>query len=303
MMNKRQQKLKKLYDHSAQLTPKNAWYRVQLHRYLLEGIREDITQDITTNRFVGRYVQAEAVIVSHATGKLAGMQELRWAAQQLHLDVKVGLADGHNIIPDQIVARLAGKARTLFAAERTLLNVVQRMSGIATSTNTLVQQCTKSIAICATRKTLFGGLDKRAVSIGGGLTHRLGLGDGVLVKDNHLAVLPKLTDLKKIHFSKRSSRTIEITSLAQLKTVVTLLLDYDVIMFDNFTPLKIKQAITWLRQQGLYQRYLLEASGGITPETIKQFSSTGVDAVSLGCLTHSVRSLDLSLEIYHDAKK
>lgn len=302
-MNQRQQNIKKLYDHADQLTPKHAWYRAQLRRYLLEGIHEDITKDITTKHFVGRNVRAEAVIVSHATGRLAGMQELRWAAQQLHLDVKVGLADGQNIIPGQIIARLTGKARTLFATERTLLNVVQRMSGIATITNMLVQQCTKSIAICATRKTLFGGLDKQAVSIGGGLTHRLGLGDGVLVKDNHLAVLPKLTDLKKIYFPKRISRTIEITSLAQLKTVVTLLLDYDVIMFDNFTSAKIKQAVAWLKQQGLYQRYLLEASGGITPDTIKQFSKTGVDALSLGYLTHSVRSLDLSLEIYHDTKK
>lgn len=302
-MNQRQQKLKKLYDHSAELTPQHAWYRVQLRRYMLDGIREDIAKDITTKYFIGRNVWAEAVIVSHATGKLAGMQELRWAAQQLHLDVKVGLADGHNIIPDQIVARLAGNARVLFAAERTLLNVVQRMSGIATMTAKLVQDVKRPLAICATRKTLFGGLDKQAVSIGGGLTHRLSLGDGVLVKDNHLAVLPNLTDLKKIYFPKRSSRTIEITSLAQLKTVVTLLLDYDVIMLDNFTPVKIKQTVAWLKQQGLYQRYLLEASGGITPNTIKQFSKTGVDAVSLGYLTHSVRSLDLSLEIYHDTKK
>lgn len=300
-MTVRQKRLKKLYDHSTELVPQNSWYRKQLQRYIIDSINDDRAKDITTKNFLSRSAQAEAVLVSHASGRLAGMQEFTWVAQQLRLAVKISLLDGRNITPNQIIARLAGNARTLFAAERTLLNMVQRMSGIATTTNQLVKASKRGVFICATRKTLFGGLDKRAVSVGGGLTHRLGLFDGVLVKDNHLALLPKLTEFKKIYFSKRTSRTIEVTSLAQLKIIGQLLLDYDVIMFDNFSPAKIKQAITWLKQQGLYHRYLLEASGGITADTIKQFSSTGVDAVSLGCLTHSVRSLDLSLELYHEA--
>ncbi len=296
----RSQKLRQWYDHSAQLVPTNPWYREQLQRYSLDAIQSDASKDITSKLLVKRNSVAEAIVVSHAYGRLAGMQELRWIAKQLNITIKTLSSDGIKLVPNQIIARLSGKTRMILQAERTILNIIQRMSGIATLTANLVKQTHGRVQLCATRKTVLGALDKRAVAVGGGLTHRLGLFDSVLVKDNHLALLQKGSPLRTICFPKTTSRTIEVSSVTQLKYITQQLLDYDIIMFDNFTSQKIKQAVTWLKKVGLYRRYLLEASGGVHSLNLKQFVHSGVVAVSLGCLTHSVASLDISLELYQD---
>ncbi|MFA5995507.1 MAG: carboxylating nicotinate-nucleotide diphosphorylase [Patescibacteria group bacterium] len=300
----RLQKLKTIYDHSNELTPTKPWYRAQLKHFLLDTINIDAASDITTKHFSQRNNIVEAVLVSQAKGVLAGSAELAWLAKQFNVEVKVLCKDGTRLKPGKIIARLRGKAKTLLASERTLVNTVQRMSGIATHTAQIVQYVSKSSSktpfICATRKTLLGALDKKAVVVGGGYTHRLGLFDGVLVKDNHLALLSNLKQLKGIYYSSKYSRIIEVKTVQQLKTIITLILDYDVILFDNFSPERIKFALKWLKKNGLDKPYLFEASGGITAQNVKQYIATGVDAISLGSLTHSAASLNLSLELYRD---
>jgi nicotinate-nucleotide pyrophosphorylase (carboxylating) len=196
-----------------------------------------------------------------------------------------------------------GDARTMLSVERTLLNLLSHMSGIATTTRKLVEDIKKAgfkTKVACTRKTAPGLLyfDKKAVLVGGGDTHRLHLDDMILVKDNHIAVAGSVEDAikkvgEKVSFSKKVE--VEVTSiddaLAAAKAGV------DIIMLDNFSPKQTEKTVKLLKKAGFLEKVLLEASGGITTENIAVFASTGVDIVSLGEITDSPRALDLSLEM------
>lgn len=215
------------------------------------------------------------------------------------LSVEVFIHDGTAVQPGDMAFIVSGKVQSILQTERLVLNMMQRMSGIATLTRQYVERIKGTSArVLDTRKTTPGMrlLEKQAVKIGGGENHRIGLFDMILLKDNHVdfaggiekAILGAEAYLKEI--GKKLKIEIEVRNLDQLREVLSIG-RVDRIMLDNFTPEKTKQAVAIVNH-----RVELESSGGITLDTIRDYAETGVDYISVGALTHSVKSLDLSLK-------
>lgn len=275
-----------------------------LEEKLREFLAEDIGQgDITTSLIVPAGVNAEASVIAKESGIAAGIEEAKIFLHSLGLEVEASVADGGKIRPKQVLLKISGDARTILAAERTLLNLLSRMSGIATATRNLVEKLRKArlkARIACTRKTGPGLMyfDKKAVLVGGGDTHRLHLDDLVLIKDNHIAIAGSVEKAVKkartqVSFSKKIE--VEVTKTEDVLRAVEA--GADIAMLDNFSPKQIEKAVALLKKEKYYGRILLEASGGITAENILKFASTGVDLVSLGEITQSPKALNMSLEI------
>lgn len=267
-------------------------------------LTEDIGQgDITTGLLISEKTKVEAEIIAKEAGIIAGIEEAKTLLNSLNLQVEPLVVDGEKIQPQQILLKIYGNAQIILTVERTLLNIISRMSGIATITYKLIKKIKDAkikVKVACTRKTAPGLLyfDKKAVLIGGGDTHRLHLDDLILIKDNHIAIVG---DIKKaiLNLKEKSSfsKKIEIET-SDIKDVLTSSeAGADIIMLDNFSPKQIKQTIKVLKKEGFYGKILLEASGGITTKNILDFASTGVDIVSLSAITNSVKSLDVNLEI------
>ncbi|MEM2105193.1 MAG: carboxylating nicotinate-nucleotide diphosphorylase [Candidatus Bathyarchaeia archaeon] len=275
-----------------------------LEEKLQRILAEDVGQgDITTALTVPPEKNVEAQILTKENGIAAGIEEAKTLLESLGLKVETLVTDGVNVEAGQVLMKISGNARTILTAERTVLNILSRMSGIATTTRRLIDKIKKAkleTKIACTRKTAPGllYLDKKAVWIGGGDTHRLHLDDMVLIKDNHIAVAggikAAITEARKsVSFSKKIE--VEISKVKDVLTAAKA--GADIIMLDNFTPEKIKRSIELLKKEGFYGKVLLEASGGITTKNFMEFASTGVDIVSLGEITASPKTLDISLEI------
>jgi len=259
--------------------------------------------DITTALIIPPKSTIEAKIVCKEAGIIAGIEESIVLLESLGLKCEALVKDGEKIKANQALMKIMGDTRTILCAERILLNIISRMSGIATVTRELVEKIKKAglkTIVACTRKTAPGLLyfDKKAVLIGGGDTHRLHLDDMVLIKDNHIAVAGGIREAVKrvkenISFSKKVE--IEVASVADVLSAAKA--DVDIIMLDNFSPEQVKEAIDSLKKSGLFGKVLLEASGGITRQNILKFASLGVNIVSLGEITDSPKSLDISLEI------
>ncbi|HBY73957.1 MAG TPA: carboxylating.nicotinate-nucleotide diphosphorylase [Candidatus Kerfeldbacteria bacterium] len=273
--------IKQYYDRSAELTLQHPWYREQVERYLLGALHSDATTDVTSKKLIPRHQTSQAVIRQNQPGVLAGVEEIGWLLRK------------HNLFLKKL--KISGRSRDILLVERTVLNTLQRLSGIATLTQQLIKKIGRYPLIAATRKTQWGALDKKAVALGGGYTHRLGLFDGVLVKDNHLA-LAEHDVLKHVRWGKQLAG-IEVGSISQLKRVILHYPQFQILLLDNFPPEKIQGIVRWLTQQKLRKKYILEASGGITPENIMGYARTDVDVLSIGYLTHSAPALDISLDI------
>jgi len=224
-------------------------------------------------------------------------------AESLGLSVKTEVADGDEIKNGKVILRISGDARTILSAERTMLNLLSRMSGIATATRRLTEKLRKANAtakIAATRKTApcLGYFDKKAVLIGGGDPHRLHLDDMILVKDNHIAIAGSVENaVKKARQNASFSKKIEVEVTRVADALKAAEAGADIIMFDNFSPTQIKEAVKGLKKAGFFGKVLLEVSGGVTAENLMEYASTKVDIISMGELTHSVKALDISLEI------
>jgi len=280
-----------------------------LPRRILEGklrniLAEDIGQgDITTALGIPADNSAEAEVIAKESGVIAGIEEAKILLEYLGLKVENLVADGEKVKEKNILMRISGDTRTVLSVERTLLNIISRMSGIATTTRNLMDKIRKArlkTKVACTRKVAPGLLyfDKKAVLIGGGDTHRLHLDDMILVKDNHIAVVGSLekavkTVRKNVSFSKKIE--VEVTEVKDVLAAAKA--GADIIMLDNFSTKQIEKAVKLLRDENLYGKVLLEASGGINEENILAYASTGVDIVSLGEITDSTRVLDISLEI------
>ncbi|MGB8779596.1 MAG: carboxylating nicotinate-nucleotide diphosphorylase [Candidatus Bathyarchaeia archaeon] len=267
-------------------------------------LAEDIGQgDITSSLIVPADTNARASVVAKQLGIVAGIEEAKIFLQSLGLEVKASVNDGKEVRPGEVLLRISGDARTLLAAERTLLNLLSRMSGIATTTRNVVEKLRKAkvkTRVACTRKTAPGLLyfDKKAVLIGGGDTHRLHLDDMILIKDNHIALagsVEKAVEKARKHASFSKKIEVEVTKAEEVLAAVRA--GADIVMLDNFSPKQIQQAMTLLKREKYCGKVLLEASGGITTENITRFASTGVDIVSLGEITQSPKALDMSLEI------
>jgi nicotinate-nucleotide pyrophosphorylase (carboxylating) len=267
-------------------------------------LTEDIGQgDVTSSLIVPADTNARALVVVKQRGIVAGIEEAKIFLQSLGLEVEASASDGKKVKPSEVLLRISGDARTLLAAERTLLNLLSRMSGIATATRNLVEKLREAnvkTRVACTRKTAPGLLyfDKKAVLIGGGDTHRLHLDDMILIKNNHIALagsLEKAVEKVRKHASFSKKIEVEVTKAEEVLPAVRA--GTDIVMLDNFSPKQIEKAMMLLKKEEFYGKVLVEASGGITAENIMRFASTGVNIVSLGEITQNSKALDMSLEV------
>ncbi len=281
-----------------------------LEEKLRTMLAEDIGEgDVTTSLIVPPETIAEAEVISKEAGTVAGIEEAEILSESLGLTAKTNIKDGDKVKPGQILLKIEGSARTILAVERTLLNIVSRMSGIATATANTVDRIRKAGAqtrIACTRKTAPGLLyfDKKAVLMGGGDPHRFHLDDMILIKDNHIAIAGNVERAVKkakerASFSKKIE--VEVTSTEEILPAVHA--GADVIMLDNFSPKQVEKAVALLKDKKLRERVLLEASGGINERNLLEFASKGVDIISIGMITNSAKALDMNLEIRNVAKK
>lgn len=287
-MNK-QQTIYKYFNQKEKLTLKNKVYFNQVKNILTNSLADDLNDkgDITTNTLVKDNPKTKAVITAKENGILAGLEEILLLTKKYNLKITSYKKDGDKIKTGDKILFMAGGIKNILKTERTILNLLQRMSGIATETNNLIKLVNNKVLICSTRKTPLGLLDKKAVVVGSGGTHRLGLYDWILIKDNHLKI-------SNFNF-KISSKFFEIEVKNKKEAVNAIKLNPGAIMFDNMKPKEIKNIIKILSKYK--STIIFEASGGINQKNIIKYSQTGVDIISLGYLTHSVKALDLSLNI------
>ncbi|MBS7607770.1 carboxylating nicotinate-nucleotide diphosphorylase [Candidatus Bathyarchaeota archaeon] len=275
-----------------------------LEKKLLQMLAEDLGQgDITTSLLAPDGCTVEADIIAKEAGVIAGIEEATVLLESLGLRFEAYVKDGDEIKPKQVLIRVCGDARTILSAERTILNIMSRMSGIATATRKLVEKIQKAgykTKVACTRKTAPGLLyfDKKAVAIGGGDTHRFHLDDMILIKDNHIAIAGSVEKAVRTAREKASfSKKIEVEAAKVEDVLRAAEVGVDMVMLDNFSPKQVEEAVKLLKKAGYYGKVMLEASGGITAENILEYASKGVDIISLGEITHSVKALDISLEI------
>lgn len=266
-----------------------------VRRALLEDIGPG---DITTEATIPADKSCTAVIIAKEVGILCGHQVAAATFQAMDpgLTYEILVPEGSEITPGQGVARISGSARSVLMAERVALNLLQRMSGIATTTRKLADSIKYYHArLVDTRKTTPGlrMIEKYAVRVGGGLNHRSGLHDAILIKDNHIAVAGGVREAV-VAARKVASHTSRVEVEVELLEQVQEALDAgaDIILLDNMDPDTMKRAVEMIAGKAI-----VEASGGITAATLVDVAKTGVDIISMGALTHSVKSLDLSLEI------
>jgi nicotinate-nucleotide pyrophosphorylase (carboxylating) len=284
--------------------------RKVMEKKLRQILAEDIGQsDVTSAAVVPSDLKASGVVVTKETGIVSGIEEVTTLAAMMELKIKAEVAEGEEIKKGQIIMKISGNARNILSVERTILNLLSRMSGIATATKRLTEKLKKvnsKAKIAATRKTAPGLLyfDKKAVVAGGGDPHRLHLDDMILVKDNHVAIVGGVEEAVKkakqnCSFSKKVE--VEVTNAADaLKAVEA---GADIVMLDNFSPRQVLETVEEFKKAGFFGKAMLEVSGGITEQNIMEYASTHVDFLSIGTLTHSVRALDMSLEIESFEKK
>ena len=277
---------------------------VLLRERLLEFLKEDIGfGDITSEATATLGKRVKAQIIAKEPCVVAGLYEVKKLFEMLEAEIVKSVTDGDEVDADTVVAEVVGDGRAVLIAERTALNIIVRMSGIATTTRRLLGKVWKhgqTIRIAATRKTAPGlrYFDKRAVAIGGGDTHRLRLDDAVLIKDNHIVVAGGVENaLRNVRSKISFAKKVEIEVKKPEEALKAAQLGVDIIMLDNMTPEKVKESIEILKKNGLRDKILIEVSGGVTEENITRYAETGPDIISLGSLTHSVKAIDMSLEI------
>jgi nicotinate-nucleotide pyrophosphorylase (carboxylating) len=264
------------------------------------ALAEDLgSGDVTTEAVVSADLVVVADVVVKAAGVVCGVSELVACVRLLDPDAEIELlaAEGDVVeSPPHTVARIRGRAQAVLSAERTGLNFMQRMSGIATATRAYVTAVEGTGAVILdTRKTAPGlrALDKRAVACGGGRNLRIGLADAILIKDNHVALAGGIVPAVEAARNANPGLAVEVEvdDLSQLEEALGA--HADTILLDNMDPARLAEAVA--RTGG---RARLEASGGISLDTVRAVAETGVDAISIGALTHSVTALDVSLEVH-----
>ena len=262
------------------------------------ALREDMPHgDITSESLISKISLSRALLTAKAPGVLAGIDVARRVFRRLDPNTSFNglVRDGERFQPGEVLAEIEGLSRVLLAGERTALNFVQRMSGIATTTRAYVDAVAGTKAkILDTRKTTPGlrEFEKYAVRMGGGENHRRSLSEMVLIKDNHLAIVGDV-GLAVTRARKKVGRKVlvevEVTSFAQAKAAVAAGADW--VMLDNMSPAKMKHLVSWVKG-----RAKLEASGNVDLNSVRKIAALGVDSISVGRLTHSYASVDLSLE-------
>jgi nicotinate-nucleotide pyrophosphorylase (carboxylating) len=267
-------------------------------------LKEDLGYgDITSEALIPESQRARARLYYREPGVIAGLEESTILFRLLQCDVVSQARDGDITEPEETLLIVEGPARNILAGERTALNIVGRMGGIATAARRIQEKVSKTypkVRVAATRKTVpgFRELDKKAVEIGGADTHRFRLDDCVLIKDNHLALSASISEAvksarQKVSFTKKIE--VEVHDMEGAREAARA--GADIIMFDNMMPGKIKECLKQLELERLRAGRLFEASGNITLDNAEEYASTGVDVISMGWLTHSVHSLNVKLKV------
>ena len=270
--------------------------RSELERFIGEDLGEwdDSSTLIPELTACGIIIAKEDCIIS-------GLAEAVEIFQYFGLKSELLFDDGEFVPAMSTVLEVVGSARKILQSERLVLNFMARMSGISTLTRECVLLA-GGVRVAATRKTTpgFRLFEKRAVYLGGGDTHRFNLSDAILIKDNHIMILGLKECLRRAKDKSSFTKKIEV----EIESLEDMLIEAkegaDIIMFDNMDPAKIAEGVDVLKKEGLRERVILEASGGITLDNIKDYGRSGVDVISLGALTKDARWIDLSLEIEND---
>ncbi len=272
---------------------------IEVQKIVEQSLLEDIgTGDITTEYIIPSNLKAKGIIKTSEEGVVAGLDIACLVFKKLDSEINFQskIKDGKKILAVEILAEITGSAQTILKGERVALNFLQRMSGIATITSKFCQEVKDfPVRIVDTRKTTPGLriLEKYAVRMGGGYNHRFGLYDAVLIKDNHIAVaggIRSAVNSVRKQISHTAKIEVEVENLYQLQEALKM--KADIIMLDNMDLETMKKAVKMAKGKAL-----IEASGGITLEKVREIAQTGVDLISVGALTHSVKALDISMEI------
>jgi nicotinate-nucleotide pyrophosphorylase (carboxylating) len=264
-----------------------------------QALLEDIgTGDITTEFIIPSNLKAKGIIKTSNEGVIAGLDIVCLVFRKLNSEItfQEKIKDGTKVSRNKVLTEITGPARSILKGERVALNFLQRMSGIATTTSRFCQEVKDfPVRIVDTRKTTPGLriLEKYAVRMGGGYNHRFGLYDAVLIKDNHIAVaggIKSAVNSVRKQISHTVKIEVEVENLSQVQEALEM--KVDIIMLDNMDLDIMKEAVRMIKG-----KTLIEASGRITLEKARKIAQTGVDLISIGALTHSVKSLDISMEI------
>jgi len=271
---------------------------------LIQVLQEDIGfEDVTTMALIPSDLEIKARIISKQEGIAAGVDLASALFNEFSLKVSVEKKDGDVLRLGDTVMEIDGDARSILTLERTVLNILMRMSGIATLTSRMVKTARKAnpdIIVAGTRKTTPGlqFLEKEAIRLGGGDTHRYRLDDCVMIKDNHLSLVGDVEDaIKKARKYVSFTKKVEIEVENLKDALLAANAGADIIMLDNMNPQEIKNILETFKTENLREKILIEVSGGIDLNNIAEYAETGVDIVSSGYITHSAESHDLSLEI------
>lgn len=272
--------------------------RLKAEQALTQFLLEDIGDRDVSSVLFDRTDRGEALVRMKQSGVVAGLDCYEWGYRLLDQSVEVELLkqDGDRVKAGEAIVKITGPIASLLAGERTLLNLIQRMSGVATLTAKCVEALSSDhTRIVDTRKTTPGlrMFEKYAVRAGGGFNHRNGLYDAVMLKDNHIAAAGSITEaVKKVRDSLGHMTMIEVEVETQQQLMEAIEARPDTIMFDNQTPETIRR---WV--QLVPETIRTEASGGIDLEKLSDYRDTGVDVISIGALTHSVSNLDISMNL------
>ena len=257
--------------------------------------------DITSNAVVEEGKIVNAYIISKDEGILSGINIIRDLFEEFGVHVTFWLREGSKIAKNDLLLSCKGDARTILLLERTALNLMMRMSGVASAANRYVEMVKGSdVRIAGTRKTspAIGKFDKHALKVGGADTHRFALDDMVLIKDNHIAACG--TPLEALLMAKENtsfSKKIEIEVESLDDAIDCVKNGADIVMLDNMAPNEVREVLDKLNELNIRNNSLIEVSGGITDETILDYADLGIDIISIGALTHSSRSLNFSLKM------
>ena len=250
--------------------------------------------DITTNLISLKNKKSKAKIIAKQNGIIAGLDFCKAAFKLVGKEAsfKTKIKDGKKIKKNKVIAEIKAKTKTILIAERTALNFLNHASGIATLTNQYVNKVNKKTKICCTRKTTpnLRLLEKYAVKKGGGYNHRYNLSDEILIKDNHINAENNLKKLIKKAIKTKKIITVEIENAKQLNKVLGI--KFKRILFDNMSPKQLKKCLKICKN-----KYETEYSGNATLKNIKKISNTGINRISVGAITHSAKSFDVSLEL------
>ena len=276
-----------------------------LRESLIRFLREDIGQgDLTSEYVVDKDLKSSSFIICKSElAVVAGLEEAQTIFDICKCNSKVLIKDGDVVKNGRKVMTIKGRTRSILKAERTALNLIMRMSGIATDTKKFVdiaRTVSKDIRITGTRKTAPGLriFDKKSIELGGGYAHRNTLDEMILIKDNHLAVTNSIREAISMAIQKAGKNIMIECEVSDTKSAVEAIKSgADIIMLDNFSPQQAQKTISYLKKCGLRKKILVEISGGVNLSNIKEYACALPDMISVGSLTHSSKSIDFSMEM------